>query len=85
MAEELKKMDIDIEELPDGLIIGGGKPKPTELHGWADHRIVMALSLAGLNLDAQCTIDTAEAISVTFPNYVELMNNINANMELVSA
>ena len=84
MAEELKKMDIDVEELPDGLIIGGGKPKPTELHGWADHRIVMALSLAGLNLDAQCTIDTAEAISVTFPNYVELMNNINANMELVS-
>ncbi len=85
MAEELKKMDVDVEELPDGLIIGGGRPKPTELHGWADHRIVMALSLAGLNLDAQCTIDTAEAISVTFPNYVELMNNINANMELVSA
>jgi len=85
MAEELKKMDVDIEELPDGLIIGGGRPKPAELHGWADHRIVMALSLAGLNLDGQCTIDTAEAIAVTFPNYVELMKGIGANMELVSA
>jgi len=85
MAEELKKMDVDVEELRDGLIIGGSRPKPAELHGWADHRIVMALSLAGLNLDGQCTIDTAEAIAVTFPNYVELMKGIGANMELVSA
>ena len=85
MAEELKKMDVDVEELPDGLIIVGSRPKPVELHGWADHRIVMALSLAGLNLDGQCTIDTAEAIAVTFPNYVELMKSIGANMELVNA
>ena len=85
MAEELKKMDVDVEELPDGLIISGSRPKPAELHGWADHRIVMALSLAGLNLDGQCTIDTAEAIAVTFPNYVELMKGIGANMELVNA
>jgi 3-phosphoshikimate 1-carboxyvinyltransferase len=83
MAEELKKMDIDVEELPDGLIIGPSKPKPAELHGWADHRIVMALSLAGMNLDAQCTIDTAEAISVTFPGYVELMKGVGANMEVL--
>jgi len=85
MAEELKKMDVDVEELPDGLIIAGSRPKPAELHGWADHRIVMALSLAGLNLDDQCSVDTAEAISVTFPNYVELMKGISANMELVNA
>ncbi len=85
MAEELKKMDVDVEELPDGLIIAGSRPKSAELLGWADHRIVMALSLAGLNLDGQCTIDTAEAIAVTFPNYVELMKGIGANMEVVSA
>jgi 3-phosphoshikimate 1-carboxyvinyltransferase len=82
MAEELKKMDIDVEELPDGLIIRGGKPRAAELHGWADHRIVMALSLAGMCLDGQCTIDTAEAMSVTFPTYVELMRSIGAEMEL---
>ncbi|MBC8472976.1 MAG: 3-phosphoshikimate 1-carboxyvinyltransferase [Planctomycetes bacterium] len=83
MAEELEKMDIDVEELPDGLIINGGKPKPAELHGWADHRIVMALSMMGLNMNTQCTIDTAEAISVTFPGYVELMKALGANMEIL--
>jgi 3-phosphoshikimate 1-carboxyvinyltransferase len=80
MAEELKKMNVNVEELPDGLIIEGGKPRAAELHGWADHRIVMALSLAGLCLEGECCIDTAEAISVTFPNYVELMQNIGANI-----
>jgi len=83
MAEELKKIDVDVEELPDGLIIRGGKPRPAEMHGWADHRIVMALSLAGLCIDGECCIDTAEAISVTFPDYVELMQNISANIEVV--
>jgi 3-phosphoshikimate 1-carboxyvinyltransferase len=82
MAEELKKMNVKVEELPDGLIIQGGKVKPAELHGWADHRIVMALSLAGLSLDDECSIDTAEAMSVTFPNYVELMQKIGANIEV---
>jgi len=81
-ACELKKTGASVEELPDGLIIQHSDLKPAKLHGWADHRIVMALSLAGLCLDGQCTIDTAEAMSVTFPDYVELMKSIGANMEM---
>jgi len=99
MAEELKKMNVDVEELPDGLIIRGGceprlkggakylAPRFTGglvLDGRSDHRIVMALSLAGLGLDKQITIDTAEAMSVTFPSYVELMKSLGARMEIVS-
>jgi len=82
LAEELKKMAIDVEELRDGLIIRPGRPKPAELNGSSDHRIVMALSLAGLKLDGRTTIDTAEAINVTFPDYVKLMKSIGADMEL---
>jgi 3-phosphoshikimate 1-carboxyvinyltransferase len=82
MACELKKMAVDVEELPDGIIIRQSTPTPAQLHGWADHRIVMALSLAGLTLDGQCTVDTAQALSVTFPDYVELMKSIGANMQL---
>jgi 3-phosphoshikimate 1-carboxyvinyltransferase len=82
MACELKKMDIDVEELPDGLIIRRSNPRAAKLHGWADHRIVMALSLAGLCLDGQCVIDTAEAMNVTFPEFVNLMKSIGAKIEL---
>jgi len=83
IAEELKKMAVDVEELPDGLIIHGGKPKPVELDGRYDHRIVMALSLAGLAIDGKTVVDTAEAISVTFPGYVHSMKSIGANMQTV--
>jgi 3-phosphoshikimate 1-carboxyvinyltransferase len=82
MAEELKKLDVDAEELPDGLIIRQSKPRPAQLDGRSDHRIVMALSLAGLCLEGQCNIDTAEAINVTFPNYVQLMKSIGADMKV---
>jgi 3-phosphoshikimate 1-carboxyvinyltransferase len=82
MAEELKKMAINVEELPDGLIIRQSKPRPAELDGRSDHRIVMALSLVGLCLDDPCCVDTAEAMNVTFPDYVELMRSIGADMEL---
>lgn len=82
MAEELKKMDIDIEELPAGLIIRKSQPRPAELDGKGDHRIVMALSIAAMATDGQCSIDTAEAVNVTFPDYVKLMKNLGANIEI---
>jgi 3-phosphoshikimate 1-carboxyvinyltransferase len=82
MAKELKKMNVDIEELPDGLVINGGKPKPVPVKGWGDHRIVMALSIAGLITDGNCVVDTAEAMNITFPNFVELMASLGADIKI---
>jgi 3-phosphoshikimate 1-carboxyvinyltransferase len=83
MAAELKKIGTGVEEFPDGLIIHPEKTlKAADFNGYADHRIVMALSIAAMALDGISTIDTAEAINVTFPNYVELMKSVGANMEM---
>jgi len=43
----------------------------------------MALSLAGMTVEGQTVIETAEAINVTFPDYVELMKSLGAKMNLV--
>ncbi len=80
MAKELTKMGIRCQELPDGLIIHGGSLKGADLAGHADHRIVMALAVAGLAAKGTTTVDTAEAAAVTFPNFVELMTNVGANI-----
>ena len=80
MAKELAKMGIRCEELPDGLVIHGGSLKGAELCGYGDHRIVMALVVAGLAAKRTCSVDTAEAAAVTFPNFVELMTSIGANI-----
>jgi 3-phosphoshikimate 1-carboxyvinyltransferase len=86
MAKELTEIGADIEELTDGLVIhgqaGGSNLTARPVHGHGDHRIVMAMSIAGMALDGQMTIDTAEAMNVTFPEYVTLMAQLGAKMKL---
>ena len=83
MAEELKKIGAEVEELPDGLIIKGSKLSAGILNGRSDHRIVMALSLAAMAIDEKSAIGTAEAVNVTFPEYVSLMQSLGANMKMI--
>ncbi len=83
MAQELTKMGAEIEELPDGLAIRPAKLHSAELTGRDDHRVVMALSLAGMAVAGQTTIDTAEAVRITFPQYVRLMRHLGAKIETV--
>lgn len=84
MYTELKKMGADIEELEDGLIIRESKLNPTNVYGHNDHRIVMALSIAGLCLDGETTIDTAEAAAVTFPTFIDLIKECNGNINQIN-
>jgi 3-phosphoshikimate 1-carboxyvinyltransferase len=81
MREELSKMGADIEELPDGLVIRGSKLHAAQVHGHYDHRVIMSLAVAGLCLDGETEVYTAEALNVTFPTFVELMQNVGAQME----
>lgn len=82
MADELKKMGALINELPDGLIIKKSRLKGTRLRGHHDHRVVMALSIAAMTTNEETLIDTAEAVSVTYPNYVQTMRKLGANITL---
>ena len=70
----------DLEELPDGLIIRGKPLHAAVVHGHYDHRVIMALAVAGLALDGETTVYTAEALSVTFPSFVELMQSVGASI-----
>lgn len=82
MCEELGKMGANIEELEDGLIIRESKLKGCSLKGYDDHRIVMALAIAGLNSEGETLIDSAEAINVTFPEFVKSINECGGNVEI---
>ncbi len=82
MTEELKKMGAVIEERPDGLIVNRSDLHGTLVNGHHDHRVVMAMSVAALQADGAATVGTAEAVSVTYPDYIESMNKIGANFTL---
>ena len=82
MYKELSAMGADIEELEDGLVIRGSKLKAcNNLHGYADHRIVMALSVAGLCCEGETVVDTSEAAAVTFPNFQDLIKQCGGVIE----
>ena len=81
IATELKKMGADIEELKDGLVIHKSKLHGTEVHGYDDHRMVMALSVAGLAANGDTIVDTAESIRVTYPSFIEDMKALGAKLE----
>ena len=82
MCEELSKMGADIKELPDGLHIKKSKLKGCSVKGHYDHRIVMALAVAGMNSEGETIIDTAEAINVTFPDFIKVANECGGEIEI---
>ncbi|MFQ6111388.1 MAG: 3-phosphoshikimate 1-carboxyvinyltransferase, partial [Nitrospinota bacterium] len=82
MSRSLCLLGAKASELPDGLVVEGSELKGTSLQGFGDHRVVMALAVAGLAAEGRTEVDSAEAISITFPNFVELMRALGAAMEL---
>ena len=82
MAAELKKMGCDICELPDGLIIRGGTLHAAVVDSYNDHRIAMALAIAGMCLDGETVIEHAEGIPVSYPGFVSDFQALGANFVL---
>ncbi len=81
MAVELSKMGADIKERPDGLVIEGRKLHGADVHGHDDHRIVMALAVAGL-VAGKTRIDTAESVDVSYPGFFQEMIRLGADVQL---
>jgi len=82
MTVELSKMGVDIREEKDRLIIQGGSIHGAEVHGWDDHRIVMALTIAGL-IAGDTKIDTCEAVSISYPGFFEDLKRMGAGIEIL--
>jgi len=79
IAEELTKMGARIEELPDGLRIFGGKVlKGTVCASHHDHRIAMALAVAGLRAHGETIINNADIVNVSFPQFAASLESIGA-------
>jgi 3-phosphoshikimate 1-carboxyvinyltransferase len=62
------------EELEDGYVIEGGEFKSSVIDSFGDHRIAMSFAIAGLKASMQ--INDTECIATSFPNFIELLNNI---------
>lgn len=73
MARELARLGASVEEGPDGLVIRGSRLTGARVDGHGDHRVVMALAVAGLAASGATTVTTAESAAVTFPGFFDLL------------
>jgi len=80
MAKELTRLGAKVEELPDGLIVHESKLKGCPVRGYGDHRVVMSLAVAGLAIPGQLEVDRAEAVDVTVPNFIELVQKLGGRI-----
>ncbi len=80
VVEELRALGARIETRPDGFAVEG----PTVLHGGlvdshGDHRLAMALAVAGLIAQEGVVIKSTDCISDSFPGFAEVMQKIGAS------
>ncbi len=80
MSAELGKMGARTEELSDGLVVHQSSLHAAEVDGHGDHRVVMALVVAGCSVPGTTIVHSAEAAAVTFPEFVDCMKALGADI-----
>ncbi len=84
MREVVNALGGKAEELADGLVVHGVGLRGGKAPGHADHRVVMACAIAGLASEKPVEVDTAEAVSITFPSFVDLMTRCGARKKITA-
>ncbi len=70
MAEGLRRMGMPVDETPDGIAVQGPSPlQPARVGSAGDHRVAMALAVAGLVAGGPVAIDDASVVSVSYPTF----------------
>ncbi len=83
MTRALSLLGAEIEERPDGWRIqgptnlrGGTEKNPLVLETRADHRIAMALAVAGLVGKGTTVLDDEACVGVSYPNFFKTLNQL---------
>lgn len=77
MVKNMRILGADIEEFEDGMAITGGKQlKGATVESYDDHRIAMAMGVAGLAAEGETCIKDAECAAVSFPDFWKQLKSL---------
>jgi 3-phosphoshikimate 1-carboxyvinyltransferase len=78
IAEGLRRMGAVVEERPDGVSINGpAKLRGATVQSHGDHRIAMALAVAGLTASGPTRIEGADCVAISYPNFFADLRTIS--------
>jgi len=76
VADNLRRMNAEIEEFPDGLRVSRSQLKAAVIDSFGDHRIAMAFGVAGLLADGETEVVGAECADVSFPGFFDILSHV---------
>ena len=77
VAENMRRMGIEIETTQDGFHVPGKQTfRGAEVDSFGDHRIGMAFAVAALRASSPVTIANADAASVSFPEFWDTLRGV---------
>jgi 3-phosphoshikimate 1-carboxyvinyltransferase len=83
LQEEFRKMGVAIELEGDRMkVIGGRGLKGAVVHSRHDHRIAMACAVAALGAEGAVTIEQAEAINKSYPDFYRHIEQLGADISI---
>jgi 3-phosphoshikimate 1-carboxyvinyltransferase len=77
VAENLRRMGAEVEELPDGLRVAGRQTlRGAEIDSCGDHRIAMAFAVGGLVAQGTTVILGSDCVDVSFPAFFDVLARV---------
>jgi 3-phosphoshikimate 1-carboxyvinyltransferase len=77
VVSELSEMGASIEEKKDGMVISGGKRLVgSSVNSFGDHRMAMALTIAGLIADGETIVNDVACIDTSFPHFMDTLDRM---------
>jgi len=75
LARELDKMGVAVQERPDGMTIAGPQRfRGARVTSGGDHRVAMALAIAGLVAEGETLIEDTACVATSFPQFAATLN-----------
>ncbi len=82
-VRELSALGASIEERPDGMVVHGtGRLTGNAGRSHGDHRLAMALAVAGLVAQGDTVVEGAEAADVSYPQFWEHLRGLSGEAEV---
>jgi 3-phosphoshikimate 1-carboxyvinyltransferase len=77
-VEWMEAAGADVEDRPDGMVIRGARPiRGVTARSHDDHRIAMALAVAGLVAEGEMHIEEASAADISYPSFWRDLSTIS--------
>ena len=78
----LTALGADIEETQDGMIVRGGRALSGAVcDSFGDHRIAMAMGVAGLLASGQTIVTSADAADVSYPGFWQTLHRLGSGRD----